>query len=64
MTSYVWNAPAGGNWSDATNWMPNGVPGASDTVTIGLAADTSALTVTLDTSPFIADLTLNGAQAP
>ncbi len=40
--------------------MPNGVPGASDTVTIGASADTIALTVTLDTSPTIAALTLNG----
>jgi hypothetical protein len=65
ITNYVWNAPKGGNWSDASNWKPNGVPGAlspTNTATIGSVTDTAPLTVILDTSPTIAALTLNGAK--
>jgi hypothetical protein len=56
-TSYVWNAPKGGNWSDAVNWTPNGVPGATDTATFGYYL-TAATTVNLDISPTIAALTI------
>jgi hypothetical protein len=32
--SYTWTNTAGGSWSIASNWSPNGVPGANDDVTI------------------------------
>ena len=28
--TYIWNNPAGGNWSNAANWSPNAVPGPGD----------------------------------
>jgi hypothetical protein len=28
--SYTWTNTAGGSWSTASNWSPNGVPGAND----------------------------------
>jgi hypothetical protein len=34
----VWNNPAGGSWSDASNWLSGQVPGATDTVVVGLPA--------------------------
>ena len=30
----AWTNTSGGNWSVATNWSPNQVPGASDTAVI------------------------------
>jgi len=56
-TNYIWNAPEGGNWSDAANWTPNGVPGAADTVSFGYYL-ASATTVNLDISPTIAAMTI------
>lgn len=33
-TSYTWNGSSSSAWGTATNWTPNGVPGAGDNVTI------------------------------
>ena len=42
MASYTWNGSANdGNYSNPANWTPNGVPGASDTVTISTTAATA-----------------------
>lgn len=58
--NYVWNNAAGGNWSTATNWTPNGVPNAtSDTATIALAG---TYTVTVDASVTVNTLTIGGAS--
>jgi hypothetical protein len=42
--------PKDGDWSDANNWSPAGVPGDGDTVNLGGGFDSNAYTVTLDTS--------------
>ncbi len=41
--SYTWNVSGAGNWFVASNWVPTGVPGAADTVTINFGS--------VDTSP-------------
>jgi len=45
-TSYVWNS-AGGDWHEASNWTPNGVPGVLDSATIasGFATLTNGVVV-------------------
>ena len=53
-----WTNTSGGNWSAATNWSPNQVPGPFDQAMI--TANGTYL-VTLDTSPTIYSLTLGGA---
>jgi hypothetical protein len=50
--TFVWNNTSG-NWTDASRWVPEGVPGAHDTAVI------NAGTVTLDTAVTVANLTLN-----
>lgn len=30
--NYIWNNPAGGDFGTSTNWTPNAIPGAADTV--------------------------------
>lgn len=34
ITAYTWNNPGVGDWSDAANWVPAGVPGTGDQVTL------------------------------
>ena len=55
----VWNNTAGGNWSVATNWLPNTVPGPNDSA---LVTNPGTYTVTLDVSPTVGSLTLGGAS--
>src|SRR5260370_33664435 len=52
-----WTNSAGGNWSVATNWSPNQVPGSSDNAVI---TANGSYTVTLDISPTVGSLTLGG----
>lgn len=53
-TSYSWNGTTG-NWSDPTKWIPNGVPGAGDIVTLNTGS------CTLDADYQVAELYfLNG----
>ncbi len=33
-TTYTWNNLLSGNWTDASNWLPNGVPGTGDFVVL------------------------------
>jgi len=63
--NYIWTNTAGGNWTGAANWTPNGVPGgnAGDTATIGIPG---TYTVTLNSGVTISSLTLgviSGTQA-
>lgn len=52
----TWDGGAGtNNWNDGNNWNPNGVPTATDAVTIG-----NGFTVILNTNASIASLTLGG----
>jgi len=53
----TWTNLNGGNWSGATNWSPNIVPGAGDNVFI---IDSGTYTVTLDVSATVNSLTLGG----
>jgi len=55
----VWNNAAGGNWSVATNWTPDGVPGIGDDAQITL---NGTYTVTLDANAELGSLTLGGAS--
>ncbi len=52
-----WNNPAGGNWGDAGNWIPAGVPGAADDVLITLDG---TYAVTLNVAASIRSLSLGG----
>ncbi|KAB2660288.1 MAG: hypothetical protein DVB31_14380 [Verrucomicrobia bacterium] len=55
--TYTFANTSGGNWSTATNWVPVGVPGATDTAVIGASG---FYTVTLDTDVTVAGLTQSG----
>jgi len=54
----VWTNSAGGNWSNATNWSPNQVPGVADDVFI---ATSGVYSVTMDVSPTVNSLMLGGS---
>ena len=53
----TWTNIAGGNWSAATNWSPNQVPGAGDASVI---TNAGTYAVTLDIGSVIGNLTLGG----
>ena len=55
----TWTNTAGGNWSSATNWTPNSVPGAND---LAIITNNGVYSVVLDISPSVAGLTLGGAS--
>jgi hypothetical protein len=59
MAAIFWNTGSG-NWSVATNWNPNTVPGNSDSATIDASG---AYTVTVDSSRFVNSLTFNAPNA-
>src|SRR5437773_191575 len=62
-TSYSWNVSSG-DWFTATNWNPNGVPGASDDATISnggsatVSADAQVTSFTLSNGTLTGDFTL------
>lgn len=56
-TSYTWNGGAG-NWNEATNWTPNGVPTSIDNA---LITAEGTYTVTLDVDAFVSALSIGGA---
>jgi hypothetical protein len=56
--TYTWANTAGGNWSVAANWSPNGVPSSSDTAKITAVG---TYTVTLDENANVNNLTIGGA---
>ena len=49
-TSYTWNNTAG-DWSDATRWIPNGVPGPNDEANINNGDVTLSAPITVASSP-------------
>ncbi|MGC4102781.1 hypothetical protein [Ferruginibacter sp.] len=51
----TWNGPSGGSWSTGANWLPTGMPAATDTVIFN-----SANACDLDISPIIAALRATG----
>ena len=59
-SSVTWTNTSGGNWSTATNWSPNEVPGPADTAVITTAGTYS---VTLDVNPTVAGLDLGASSA-
>src|SRR5579871_2179914 len=63
-TAFSWNTSVlAGNWNTATNWSPNGIPGASDTVTFG-GAPTGQVTVSLNGNEAASTVTFsNTAQS-
>src|SRR5689334_6030546 len=52
-----WTNSSGGNWTTATNWSPNIVPGASDTANI---TNDGTYTVTVDGIVTVAGLAVGG----
>lgn len=72
-TNYTWNGSSSTSWNTATNWTPNGIPGAADNVTIvtgsnsckmGASAAINNLTVTSGTLDMNGGtLTVNGTTA-
>lgn len=55
----VWTNSAGGLWSNATNWSPNGVPGAADSAVV---TNTGTYTITSSGAVTVADLTLGATN--
>jgi hypothetical protein len=60
MAAIFWNTGISGNWSVASNWNPNTVPGNSDSATIDAGG---AYTVTVDSSRDVNSLTFNAPNA-
>ena len=58
-TVITWTNTAGGNWTGATNWNPNQVPGAADTA---LITTPGTYTVTVNAAVSVGVLTLGGAS--
>ena len=56
-TTYTWNGATNGNWGTATNWTPNGIPGASDNVIFNVVGTNPT---NFNTTQTVNDLTLNG----
>ena len=56
-TTFTWSNPAGGSWSQASNWSPNGVPTASGDIAV-LATLGGAYQVTLDVEPTLSEIHL------
>jgi hypothetical protein len=42
-TSYTWTGTTSTSWNTATNWAPNGIPGAADNVTVVTGGNTCKL---------------------
>jgi len=55
MTTFNWNNPSGGNFNTATDWTPNGTPGASDDADISAVSSTD-YTVTANTDETVGEL--------
>src|SRR5580700_8122310 len=55
----TWTNTSGGNWSAATNWSPNQVPGSSDTPVI---TSSGTYTVNLDINATVAGMILGGSS--
>jgi len=55
----TWTNPLGGNWSNASNWSPNQVPGPGDTAII---TNNGIFTVTLDVNANVSALALGGSS--
>lgn len=51
--SYTWNGSVSSDWNTSTNWTPNGIPGATDNVTIVSAANICTLSANQAISNFI-----------
>lgn len=58
MTNFTWTAATNGNWSDASNWMPNGAPDTGDDAFI---TSSGSYTVTMDGDFSPENLTFNDA---
>jgi hypothetical protein len=54
--TYTWANTAGGNWSNAANWSPTGVPGTGDVAVLPSLG--GSYSVSLDTQPALAELDL------
>ncbi len=48
--TFIWSSPTSGSWHTATNWFPNAIPGAGDTVFI-TNAGTYTVVITNSVSP-------------
>lgn len=56
-TTYTWNGSSNGTWGTATNWTPNGIPGASDNVVFNVVGTNPT---NFNTTQTVNNLTLNG----
>ena len=56
-TDLVWTNTVGGNWATASNWSPNGVPGAADKAYI---TNNGSFTVSISSSAGLSKLILGG----
>ena len=57
-TAFTWTNTAGGNWSSAANWSPNGLPGGGDSAAI---TTTGNYTVAVNSAQSIGTLTLGAS---
>ena len=62
MTSYTWASAVNGNWGNASDWNPHGIPGSAGGDTATINATGSGYTVTYnEASETVNDLTINSA---
>lgn len=57
-TNYTWVGTTSNDYNTATNWSPNGIPGAADNITVGVAAPNPCV---INSGNFtVSNFTLNG----
>lgn len=55
--TFTWKGGANGDWTLPSNWEPNGLPGASDTIVLNGAANNNATGLTVGGIQFLGDST-------
>ena len=65
MSDIFWNSTSSGDWDDATNWLPETVPGAGDDAVLGAVgfAIAQPYTVTVTASINVDDVVISDANA-
>lgn len=60
---YIWQGQNSNDWNDATNWLPNGIPGANDNVFLLKKLEDSRILNAKNSSYTINNLTFSGADS-
>lgn len=62
-TSYTWNGSTSSDWGTATNWTPNGIPGAVDNVTINAQTPDIPNNLVITSNRSVTDFSLDNSDA-